>query len=143
MARPRVRRGRAYWSISPAMAPQPPTTGGIPVGFADDTDYLTSLERRAVNRVLAVPSGVVASATVDSFRRRTLAHLVLTEDLSLISVWSPTFLTTLVDELLADTPAVLDAAPASTHGERPVPATCSGPRQRRPRCSPSCGPSST
>lgn len=109
-ARPGVRRGRAYWSISPAMAPTTPSAGRIPVGFADDTEYLGGIERLAVNRVLAVPSDAVRSATIDSFRRRTLAHLLVAPDLALISVWSPTFLTTLVDELLTDPDAAVALA---------------------------------
>ncbi|MGI9614320.1 MAG: GH3 family domain-containing protein [Acidimicrobiales bacterium] len=109
-ARPGVRRGRAYWSISPAMAPTTPSAGRIPVGFADDTEYLGGIERLAVNRVLAVPSDAVRSATIDSFRRRTLAHLLVAPDLALISVWSPTFLTALVDELLNDPGAAIALA---------------------------------
>ena len=105
-----VRRGRAYWSISPAFVPEPTTAGGLRIGFADDTEYLSGPERLAVRRVLAVPPDVTDSGSVVAFRRQTLAHLVTTPDLALISVWSPTFLLALVDELLTATDEVVDRA---------------------------------
>lgn len=108
--RPALRRGRAYWSISPAFAPEPPTSGGLPVGFADDTEYLSGPERLAVRRVLAVPPEVTESTSITEFRRRTLAHLVAAPDLALISVWSPTFLLALIDELLAAADEVIGRA---------------------------------
>ena len=38
--RPAVRCGRAYWSVSPALGKPRESTGGIPIGFDDDTAYL-------------------------------------------------------------------------------------------------------
>lgn len=99
--RPAVRRGRAYWSISPALGPARRTSGGIPIGFDDDVAYLSRWERWAVRRVLAVPSEVAKSAEIDRFRYLTLLHLLKADDLSLISVWNPTFLTTLLAPLEA------------------------------------------
>ena len=42
--RPAVRRGRAYWSISPALGPPRTSPGGMPIGFADDAEYLGRLD---------------------------------------------------------------------------------------------------
>lgn len=97
--RPAVRRGRAYWSISPATGERERTSGGIPIGFDDDTAYLGGLERLLMRRLLAVPSEVARIGDVNQFRYETLFALLNAGDLSLISVWSPTFLTTLLERL--------------------------------------------
>lgn len=99
--RPAVRRGRAYWSISPALGAARRTSGGIPIGFDDDVAYLSRWERWAVRRVLAVPSDVAKLAEIDRFRYTTLLHLLKADDLALVSVWNPTFLTTLLMPLEA------------------------------------------
>lgn len=105
--RPAVRRGSAYWSISPAFGNDELSSGGLKIGFADDTEYLGRAERRAVGRVLAVPPEVSALSDIAEFRQQTLAHLLHAEDLSLISVWSPTFLTALLAELFANPEATI------------------------------------
>jgi hypothetical protein len=97
--RPAVRRGRAYWSVSPSFGPPRGTAAGIPVGFDDDTAYLGRWERFAASRVLAVPPSVAKLPDVAGFRYLTLLHLVRTSDLTLISVWSPAFLTALLARL--------------------------------------------
>ena len=97
--RPAVRRGRAYWSVSPSFGPPRRTAAGIPVGFDDDTAYLGRWERLVAGRLLAVPPSVVTLPDLTAFRYLTLLHLVRTWDLTLISVWSPTFLTALLARL--------------------------------------------
>jgi hypothetical protein len=97
--RPALRRGRSYWSISPALGPPRRTPGGVPVGFDDDTAYLGGLERWALARLLAVPPSVARLPDVERFRYATLLHLLRARDLALISVWSPTFLPALLAPL--------------------------------------------
>ena len=48
---------------------------------------------------MAVPAASAKLKDIDNFRYCTLLHLLATNDLSLISVWSPTFLTTLLSLL--------------------------------------------
>jgi hypothetical protein len=97
--RPAVRRGRAYWSISPALGPPQRTSGGIAIGFDTDADYLGGLGRRLIGRLLAVPADVARQPDIDEFRFATLSWLLRADDLALISVWSPTFLTALLSKL--------------------------------------------
>jgi GH3 auxin-responsive promoter len=97
--RPAVRNGRAYWSISPAFGPPRRTPGGLPIGFDDDAAYLGTLERWAVRRLLAVPADVARAPDLETYRYRTLAHLLAAKDLTLISIWNPTFLTALLAPL--------------------------------------------
>ncbi len=98
--RPAVRQGRAYWSISPAIdSERRRTPGGIAIGFDDDTAYLGGLQRRLMNRLLAVEPRVAKQFSGENFRYATLLGLLRCEDLALISVWSPTFLTALFHPL--------------------------------------------
>jgi hypothetical protein len=97
--RPAVRAGRAYWSISPALGPARRTCGGLPIGFDDDAAYLGQFEQFALRKLLIVPGDVARVTDMTAFRYATLRYLLAAEDLSLISVWSPTFLTALLSIL--------------------------------------------
>lgn len=96
---PGCRRGRAYWSISPAAQRPKQTHGGMRIGFDSDTEYLTGWQRWAMERLFAVPASVAKIRDIENFQYATLAGLLAAEDLALISVWSPTFLTTLFARL--------------------------------------------
>jgi hypothetical protein len=97
--RPRVCQGRAYWSISPSLGLRRRTAGGIAIGFDDDTAYLGRLEQWALRHLLAVPGAVGQLPDIDSVRYATLMFLLASDDLNLISVWNPTFLTSLLAPL--------------------------------------------
>ena len=99
--RPAVRRGRAYWSISPALGDARCTSGGIRIGFDDDAEYLSPLGRLFQRRLMAVPPEVAQACDLDDFRRATLLHLLAARDLSLVSIWNPSFLTVLLRYLEA------------------------------------------
>lgn len=108
---PSAFRGPAYWGISPAVAEPAPSPGGIPIGFEDDAAYLGPIARRLQRLVQAVPAEVRQETGIDSFRRETLRHLVACRDLSLISVWSPSFLTLLMEPLRDVLPSLLPSLP--------------------------------
>ena len=95
--------GRSYWSISPPGQRPARTPAGIPIGFDDDAAYLGRHERWLIDRLLVRPprSALVSQAgiTLDNFRFATLLSLVAAEDLSLVSVWSPTFLLGLAEAM--------------------------------------------
>jgi len=97
--RPSLRQGRAYWSISPAFESGRRTSGGIPIGFDNDAEYLGAAGRWLLKRLLVVPAELARLADIDQFRYRTLWHLLRAPDLTLMSVWSPTFLPTLIASL--------------------------------------------
>ncbi|HWV57070.1 MAG TPA: GH3 auxin-responsive promoter family protein [Longimicrobiales bacterium] len=137
-------RGPAYWSISPVTKAHPDhSAGGIPIGFDADSAYLGRASRRLVDAALAVPAAVKRLDDVDVFRYVTLLHLLRTADLSLVSVWSPTFLTLLLDELPGWWDALLDdlasgtisppSAPRSAPGKAALEALRAGFRPVTPR----------
>ncbi len=97
--RPGVRRGRAYWSLSPALGGARRSVGGIPIGFEDDAAYLGDLEKAALRRLLVVPSALARIPDLEAFRYATLLCLLRAGDLTLVSIWNPTFLTALIAQL--------------------------------------------
>ncbi len=96
---PGLRGRRQYWSVSPAAVQRQRTSGGIPIGFEDDAEYFGPLYRAAISRLMAVRGDVARIPDVDAWRLETLRQLVECEDLSLLSVWSPSFLTVMMEEL--------------------------------------------
>ena len=106
---PWLRGLRSYWSVSPAAQAPARTSAGIRIGAPDDTEYLGPAARWAARRLLAVPPGVAAEG-MEAWRARTLRHLANTEDLGLISVWSPTFLTLLMEAMQDQLPEILRGA---------------------------------
>lgn len=89
--------GRVYFSISPATRPIA-FNNGIPVGLPDAA-YLGEIAGSMLTVMTAVPLDVANLSDVTQWRQRTLAYLKAASDLELISVWSPTFLLRLLDEI--------------------------------------------
>jgi hypothetical protein len=108
LGRPSIRRGRAYWSVSPLTAAGRTSRAGIPIGFDDDAYYLGAFEQALVRRTMAVPAGVALRASVATSQYATLFYLLRADDLSLVSVWSPTFFTALINVLEAKWPRLCD-----------------------------------
>lgn len=97
--RPAIARGSAYWAITPPSRLATRTDGGVPVGMPDDADYFPALLRPLLRRTLAVSASVARTDQIGTCRYLTLLALLRSTDLSLISVWSPSFLTLLVGAL--------------------------------------------
>jgi hypothetical protein len=95
---PRLMRGTAYWSITPAAHREERTPGGIPIGFEEDSRYLGGIGT-LLSRLMAVPSEVRQIDDIESFRYVTLLFLLRARSMALISVWNPTFLTLLMSRL--------------------------------------------
>ena len=55
----------------------------------------------AFMKVLAVPPSVAGLTDIDEWRFATLAHLLAAPDLTIVSIWSPTFLIGLLDAVPA------------------------------------------
>ena len=90
--------GRSYWSITPYLEESTPGTG-LTVGFKRDSSYLGGYRQRLVEPIMAVRENLSRIKDVESFRYVTLLELLRCSDLRLISVWHPSFLTLLMEEL--------------------------------------------
>ncbi len=88
---PKAFKGSSYWSLSPAMKEPRKSSGGLSIGVTDDRDYFNSLTALLFNKTIAVPATLKNQNDSVDFYKATLQHLLSREDLSLVSVWSPTF----------------------------------------------------
>ena len=113
---PRLLLGRHYWCVSPNTRPRAEGRSEVPTGFADDTNYLGGWQRRLVRQLLVAPDELSRVEDPAAFEFLTLLFLVREENIRLVSVWHPSFLTVLVDALPGHA-AALDACLRS--GELP------------------------
>jgi GH3 auxin-responsive promoter len=91
--------GTAYWAITPVAREPEVTTGGLRVGFENDTEYLGAAERFLLRKILAVPEEVARIPELDTALYVTLRFLLQSSSLRFISVWAPSFLTILLERL--------------------------------------------
>lgn len=98
---PRLFTTRQYWSLSPASRDPEVTRGGLRIGLEDDTEYFDAATRFAMKRLFAVDGSVGRLREVEIWRTKTLEQLVAADDLGFISVWNPSFLTLLMEELVS------------------------------------------
>ena len=96
-----LRRGPAYWSVTPIARAKTHTDGGIPIGFDDDTEYFGRISAWFARRLLAVPREVARAADIDAALYLTLRFLLQQRSITLLSVWNPTLLTVLCRTLEA------------------------------------------
>jgi len=99
---------RSYWGMAPLPHKKERTPGGLPIGMDDDTEYFSPLARFALRRTRAVRSRVRRIADPSTWRQRTLQELLACEDLGLISIWHPTFMVALMEELAQNMEPLLD-----------------------------------
>lgn len=93
-----IQSGTAYFSISPATRRAEISPGGVPIGLPDGA-YLGADALAEFGQISAVPSWAGGLYDVELWQLVTLYWLLRREDLMLISVWSPTFMLTLLDAL--------------------------------------------
>lgn len=99
LAFPSVLFGRHYWSISPSTPCGGDGRSRVRIGFADDAEYLGVVQRRLARALFAVPPEIARVADHDAFEYLTLLFLCREENLRLVSVWHPSFMTALLGAL--------------------------------------------
>ena len=87
--RPEVFAGRAYWAISPPGMTPEVAPGGLPVGMTNDAAYFPAEIGGKLAEWLVIPE---LSGQAEAVFEETAVALLAAPDLSVISVWSPTFL---------------------------------------------------
>ena len=89
--------GSSYWSVSPILKREAVTSGGIRVGIEDDTSYFDKVSAFFLNKLFTVPKEIKNIQNMEDFLLITVVFLLLSENLAMISVWSPSFLMILLD----------------------------------------------
>ena len=120
-ADPAIAEGHAYFAISPATRSARKSEGGLPVGLPSDAAYFGEDLLPAVAAVSVGGEALAGIADFSDWQRRTLCLLTAAEDLTLISVWSPTFLLTLLRALEDKPEPVLRTLRDGEGGMPPLP----------------------
>ncbi|NLW48431.1 MAG: GH3 auxin-responsive promoter family protein [Firmicutes bacterium] len=94
---PEIKWGRSYWSITPAIGNKQYTKSGIPIGFEEDSEYFGRIEKYLMNKVFVSPRDIGTETNMERFYTKTVVELLKTKELTLISVWNPTYLLLLLD----------------------------------------------
>lgn len=94
---PELQTGKTFISISPAVRDERRTPSGVPIGFEDDLQYLSGPMRWMFGSRFLVPPGIGQVRDFSEYRRILAARLIAERDLEVISIWSPTYLTSLLD----------------------------------------------
>jgi GH3 auxin-responsive promoter. len=94
----RLQYGHAYWALSPATRDKKFTPAGIPIGLPDGA-YFGPEGGALFARTSAVPPTLINETNVESWQLETLYWLLRCPDLVLVSIWSPSFFSSLLDAL--------------------------------------------
>jgi len=96
---PQVASGPAYWLVTPLSREREFTTGGIPVGFESDAEYFGPVHRWLLRNILAVPDALARVNELEDCLYLTMRFLLQARSLTFISVWSPSFLPILLNQM--------------------------------------------
>src|SRR5581483_3081845 len=113
--------GKHYWALSPPDRPHSAPRSRVRVGATSDGDYFNPATRLIFGESAAVTSDMVAADDIPTWRYLTLLHLIRCDDLSLISIWSPLFLTLLCESLDNDFEQILRDVERGGRGYAPLP----------------------
>ena len=97
MCGPGLSTGRIWFSVTPRFYAPVVAGDGAPVGTADDRDYLDGPLRALLSPFWLAPPRLGAARDAESWRRCVAGFLCARRDLEVISVWSPTLLSVLLD----------------------------------------------
>ncbi len=96
---PDIKKGKTYWVITPAGKKlEKFADSKVKVGFAEDNEYF-GLKGKILSFIQAVPFNVSKIENIDVFKFLTSLFLVKEKNITWISLWSPTFLEIIIDEI--------------------------------------------
>ncbi|MES2917547.1 MAG: GH3 auxin-responsive promoter family protein [Pseudomonadota bacterium] len=112
---PGLRTGVHYWSVSWLPESQRHLLDG---NFNDDSELLGGVKRLLAAQSQAVPAGVAFAGAPEDALFATLAYLLARDDVSLLSVWSPTFMLQMLDAVQQHGEALADVLATGKWGRR-------------------------
>lgn len=96
-----------YWSVSPATQPKCQPESAVPIGFEADSQYLGAGRSKIMDQILAVPHWVRNIGEQEKWSYETIFYLVRDKNLGMLSVWHPSFLTILLEEIKLHFPELI------------------------------------
>lgn len=107
---PEVMGGTHYWSLSWL----PKELRGLT--SSNDADLFPAYQRWIIKKSMALPAQIAQVSSPEAAWWATLLYLVSTKDLSLVSVWSPTFWIKITDDIKSRWPEIRSNLEAGTWG---------------------------
>jgi len=98
--RPGIKKGRLYWSISPSLNDTSTYSTQDEDTLDNDANYFGLSLAQEFSKLIIIPQSLSHLKNYNEWRYFTLRYLLAADDLSFISVWSPTFLLDLMSHLL-------------------------------------------
>lgn len=112
---PRIKKGQHYWSVSWLPQNQFAELSG---NLNDDSELLGGVKRRVIGLSQAVSSEVALASSPNDSLFATLCYLVAIPDLTVMSVWSPTFALQLLDNLPLEGEEIIGVLTTGKWGDR-------------------------
>lgn len=106
-AYPNLLKGKFYFSVSPTGFPET-EKHNLKIGFDTDGDYLKPWERIFANQLLIVPEWLGNVHDPEFVFYVTALRLLASKDLTLISIWNPTFFLSLMELMVQEKKSLLD-----------------------------------
>jgi hypothetical protein len=104
---PRFETGRIFFGISPLFRERIRTPTGVPVGFPDDTAYLSPILRRLFGPLWIETPELHTESDPHRCRIALATRLLMESRLEVVSIWSPTYLLSLLSLVEREREAVL------------------------------------
>lgn len=120
-SRPGISRGKSYWSISPALRRSDPPAADpsvLPVGIDNDALFFGETLAKSLQQVLMAPAGIATADSFSQWRYMTLKCLLLEENISFISIWSPVFFSELLQWFAVNGQSLVNDIAADGHSAR-------------------------
>lgn len=111
---PPLGRGRLYAAVTPSLRAPGRTAAGQVVGTEDERDFLEGWAGWLLSPFLLRSGHLARERDPARFRRRLGRMLLAARDLEVISVWSPSFLQVMLDDLEANRAEYAQAKAAPT-----------------------------
>ena len=97
--RPGITRGSLYWSISPSIKDELYASKKKSEKLTNDAHYFGSILAKEFLKLIVTPESISNLYDYKAWQYFTLRYLLAADDLTFISVWSPTFLIDLMEYL--------------------------------------------
>ena len=105
---PDAMSGPSHWVVSPPCAPPFHGASAVPIGFDDDASYLPRCLHEVMSESSVVPKAVGQISDKEEFYYLTGLFLAQRRELSFLSMWSPSYLTLVLESLIRNRERLLE-----------------------------------
>ena len=112
-----LKSGKSYWSVTPVVTEKQWTSGGIPIGFEEDAQYFGKWEAWLLRFAFAADPQAAHAKTMEDFYFRTSLSLLACKNLTLVSIWNPTYFMLILDYMHEHAPMLLERLPKRRRSE--------------------------